>query len=431
MIRDKLGCSNWSETLKRRWFCAIGDQHNSNAQCHDSWPTKDQVSKNKKTSATDQKATTLTLLQRAKKVVITCAEILVLMLQAQTHGTSESFPSFGLQKLTSCVLLLFFSVSATIFTEVSKLKDGTYPYNTFVIPCAVEAMKLVASSAMLVRERVTRRKSQTPLGFTIRVFAAYAFPAFCYFVSNNCMFYIIRELGPTTYQLTNNLKLFATAYLMRVFLARKLSWMKWKALLLLFIGSVNAEIADNEVTVQLRGSFFGYLIVILSCFAAGCGGILSEKFLKGTPDARITVSIHWQNIQLYFFGVVFGLVSLLFNKVDLSNGVFHGFNLAAYTAVFTMTVSGLSVSFILKYVDSIAKCFVMVVSTLCVACIQSSMVHENIPPRLILSAVITYLAVDQYNADPSSCLSCSSKQLSRKTHFTRRVLLATWGWAVC
>ena len=336
---------------------------------------------------------------------------------------SLSSPLSSAAKFAGFAVLLLSTVSATVLTELSKAVDGTYPYNTFMIPCTVEALKLFVSIIMMFTLRSSGHSIRD--SFSWSQFLHFALPAFCYFISNNCMFYIIRELGPTTYQLTNNLKLFATAYLMRVFLARKLSWMKWKALLLLFIGSVNAEIADNEVTVQLRGSFFGYLIVILSCFAAGCGGILSEKFLKGTPDARITVSIHWQNIQLYFFGVVFGLVSLLFNKVDLSNGVFHGFNLAAYTAVFTMTVSGLSVSFILKYVDSIAKCFVMVVSTLCVACIQSSMVHENIPPRLILSAVITYLAVDQYNADPSSCLSCSSKQLSRKTHFTRRVLLAT------
>ena len=68
------------------------------------------------------------------------------------------------------------------------------------------------------------------VSFSHSNFLMFAIPAFCYFVSNNCMFYIIRELGPTTYQITNNLKVFTTAILMRVFLARKLSWVKWKAL---------------------------------------------------------------------------------------------------------------------------------------------------------------------------------------------------------
>ena len=69
------------------------------------------------------------------------------MVCTTTDGTNESPLSL---KLISCVLLLFSSVSATIFTEASKLEDGTYPYNTFVIPCAVEAVKLVASLALFL-----------------------------------------------------------------------------------------------------------------------------------------------------------------------------------------------------------------------------------------------------------------------------------------
>ena len=70
-----------------------------------------------------------------------------------------------------CPLTILFRIRDD-FHGGGKLKDGTHSYNTFVIPCAVEAVKLVASSAMFVRERVTRRKSQTPLAFTIRGFAA-------------------------------------------------------------------------------------------------------------------------------------------------------------------------------------------------------------------------------------------------------------------
>ena len=104
---------------------------------------------------------------------------------------SESDPSFRLVKITSCVLLLFFSVSATIFTEASKREDGTYPYNTVVIPCAAEAVKLMVSSVFVLRERLTWEKHSQPLSSSsLQSFVAYSFPALCYFVSNNCMFYI-------------------------------------------------------------------------------------------------------------------------------------------------------------------------------------------------------------------------------------------------
>ena len=62
------------------------------------------------------------------------------------------------------------------------LADGTYPYNTFVVPCAVEAVKLGFSSTVLVTQRLVGSKSTRPPVFTFQRFVAYAFPAFCYFV---------------------------------------------------------------------------------------------------------------------------------------------------------------------------------------------------------------------------------------------------------
>jgi UDP-galactose transporter len=224
----------------------------------------------------------------------------------------------------------------------------------------------------------------------------FAIPAFCYFVSNNCMFYIIRELGPTTYQITNNLKVLSTALLMRVFLARKLSWVRWKALVLLVVGSVVAEL--NGDGGHIRGSALDYFFVLFSCFASSTGGVFTEKLLKGKSDARECDSIHWQNIQLYFFGVLFGWLAFVVKNTDHStNGIFTGFNSAAYAMIVSQTMLGLSVSFVLKYIDNIAKCFVAAVSMLCVALLHTSMHGEMIPVRLIVSIVLIFFALERYN----------------------------------
>lgn len=42
-----------------------------------------------------------------------------------------------------------------------------------------------------------------------------AVPALMYFISNNLNFVIIKELGPTNFQLLNNLKILATAIFFR------------------------------------------------------------------------------------------------------------------------------------------------------------------------------------------------------------------------
>ena len=293
-------------------------------------------------------------------------------------------------KVISCLTLLVCTVSATSFAELSKSDDGTYPYNTFVVPCAVEALKLLASALTLVV--LHGRGNSVKVSFSHSNFLMFAIPAFCYFVSNNCMFYIIRELGPTTYQITNNLKVFTTAILMRVFLARKLSWVKWKALVLLVVGSVVAELNGDDGG-QMHGSALGYFFVLLSCFASSTGGVVTEKLLKSESD-----SIHWQNIQLYFFGASFGWLAFVVNTTDTSsNGVFAGLNLAVYAMIVSQTMLGLSVSFVLKYIDNIAKCFVAAVSMLCVALLHTSMRGEMIPLRLIVSIVLIFFALEQYN----------------------------------
>ena len=312
-----------------------------------------------------------------------------------------------LLKVASCVLLLFFTVSATIFTELSKVEDGTYPYNTFVIPCAVEAVKLVASLAMFMHERVVRKESQTT-GFTIRGFAAYAFPAFCYFVSNNCMFYIIRYLGASTFQIMNNLKVLSTGVFMRVFLDRKLSWMQWKALIMLMIGCMVTQLSTTAVGgghAVDQSLLTGYALVFVSAIASGAGGVFSEKLLKAKSTEQQKSngrenSIHWKNMQLYLFGWIFGVVSLRMDAKSAllpRKNLFDGFNVFAYAMVATLAICGLLVSFILKYLDNVAKCFCAALSMLCVALLDSAMKHETIPLRVVLGIVLTGLALEQYS----------------------------------
>ena len=323
---------------------------------------------------------------------------------ARTHASSVSFPSTGLVKVASCILLLFFTVSATLFTEASKRPDGTYPYNTFVVPCAVEALKCATSSIMFIYQR----KSQIPLGFTLRSFVAYAFPALCYFVSNNCMFYVIQYLGATTFQIMNNLKILTTAVFMYVFLGRKLSWVQWKALVMLVVGCMVTQLSTNSNEgdrMDTRSALLGYVLVFLSAIASGAGGVFSEKLLKGKVTERNEVtsqedSIHWKNLQLYIFGLFFGLMSLQMNAHGVSalnRDVFNGFNVFAYATVATLAVCGLLVSFILKYLDNVAKCFCSALSMLCVALLDSAMKRETIPLRITLAIILTGLSLEQYH----------------------------------
>ena len=296
-------------------------------------------------------------------------------------------------KLFSCLSLLFFSVSATLFTEASRSVDGAYPYNTFTIPCIVEATKLCASGVLLLYSNI---KGEVVMSFSFLSFFSFSLPALCYFVSNNCMFFIIRELGPTTFQITNNLKILATGVLMRFFLGRTLTWLRWKALVLLVIGSAVTQL-KYTANSGVQSSLVGYVYVFINAFASGAGGVISEKLLKGNSE-NVMDSIHWQNMQLYFFGLVFGLGSSFstFRPAERIEPL-AGFNAWAYATVASLAAAGLTVSYILKYLDNFVKCFVAAVSMIVVAVVHASLENKTVPLELVIGILLTCMALEQYN----------------------------------
>lgn len=71
-------------------------------------------------------------------------------------------------------------------------------------------------------------------------------------------------------------------------------------------------------------------------------------------------SIHFQNCQLYIFGILANLSALLYrNEIGPSaeTSLFHGFNAWAVVVVVANGSCGLAVSFMLRYADSIAKTY--------------------------------------------------------------------------
>ena len=311
-------------------------------------------------------------------------------------------------KRATCAALLFFSVSSTLCAQASKSRDGSYAYDTFVIPFAAESLKCVVSTVMECGTGGSFKGSE----FKVQRFLKFSIPAACYFVSNNCMLYIIRELGGVTFQVTNNLKILSTGVLMRLFLGRKLTWLQWKALIILAVGCTvtqfkSCERADVKIHLDqnliMRG--FGYAMIVLNAFASGAGGVVSEKLLKGSRQTQ--ESIHMQNAQLYLFGAVFGLVAIRYNNLSKSidNGkedsygvlsMFDGFNPYAFAAVLSLAATGLLVSVILKYMDNFVKCFVAAVSMFLVALFDALMRDEHPTLQLFCGVTLTCLALEQY-----------------------------------
>lgn len=306
-------------------------------------------------------------------------------------------------KVFACLSLLVLTVLSTILTEASKQADGSYAYNTFTIPCTVELVKFAFSYVALHLERKTKKRRNVRVS-ALSMSIKYAVPAFCYFVSNNCSFFIIRHLGPTTFQITNSLKILSTGILMQIVLGRRLSWQRWKSLILLVIGTLISRSTPNATFSDVPYSntsppYAGYAFIILNATAAGLGGVVSEKLLK-TNDLNLEDSLHWKNSQLYFFGMLFGVCKLTFlpsSQIQPHVNFFDGFNIYAYAIIFAHAAGGLAVSFILKYMDNITNCFVSGLSMLCVALVHANMQDESVSIDVFLGILLIFLATEQYH----------------------------------
>lgn len=315
-----------------------------------------------------------------------------------THGVMS-----GVKKAGICFALMTSSVSATAFTQASKIADGTYPYNTFVIPCLVELVKFLVTSSLVLSTR-TFGWSFTNYRCKRDDFSqllSYSFPAFCYFISNNSAFYIIRDSGATVYQITNNLKVFTTALFMRPLLGRKLSWQRWRSLVILVMGSALAHLDPNNEPQQNRqtSSKYGLFSILINVSSAGAGGAYSEMLLKGMKPG-CGGDIHTQNLKLYFFGVLFGLISFILqgSTENHTDGFLHGFNGFAYAAVVSLTIYGILVSYTLKYLDNLAKCFVTAASMFVVAVLDAGLQNQSVSPYVYLGIILVCLALLQYHS---------------------------------
>ncbi len=104
-----------------------------------------------------------------------------------------------------------------------------------------QVLKLVISSALLVRQMATSPQSLLSDNAAAE-FLSYGLPAFIYFVNNNCLFYILQEVDPTTFQLLSQVKTIFTGLLFRLFLKRRLSPVQYLALVTLACGTACSQL---------------------------------------------------------------------------------------------------------------------------------------------------------------------------------------------
>uniref|UniRef100_A0A669QXK1 Uncharacterized protein n=1 Tax=Phasianus colchicus TaxID=9054 RepID=A0A669QXK1_PHACC len=162
-----------------------------------------------------------------------------------------------------------------------------------------------------------------------------AIPSGIYTLQNNLLYVALSNLDAATYQVTYQLKILTTALFSVSMLSKKLGIYQWLSLVILMTGVAFVQWpSDSQATAAKEHSagsqFVGLMAVLIACFSSGFAGVYFEKILKETKQ-----SVWIRNIQLGFFGSIFGLMGVyIYDGEQLSkNGFFQGYNKLTWIVV--------------------------------------------------------------------------------------------------
>lgn len=320
--------------------------------------------------------------------------IMISLTAAKRQGTSEGFR--------------FEFVTVTLLQETSKM----------TIAGTLWFLEIWSTGGRLAAHRHSMR---------LGTFLGYAVPGLLYCVENNFQYVILGFLQPAELAVIWNFKIFATVVLMHVFLHRRYAQHQWVAMGVLVAGCaltqthttglhsadsanataavITAVTAANSTDVAgLAGhgpKFVGAVLgVIGSCIAAS-SNVFCEWLVKQHPED----SINLQNLQLYFFGVVMNSVALI-GKVIMEpespvhgpGGFFTGYNSWVWVIVILGSVSGLTISVALKFVDNLVLIFSHAISVLVVALVSMHLFGTSLPAPFILGGTLVLVALLMFHS---------------------------------
>ncbi|XP_029473806.1 UDP-N-acetylglucosamine transporter isoform X2 [Rhinatrema bivittatum] len=312
-------------------------------------------------------------------------------------------------KYLSLGILVFQTTTLVLTMRYSRtLKEEGPRYLSSTAVVAAEFLKIAACVILVYRDnscnfRALNRLLSDEIFHKPMETLKLAIPSGIYTLQNNLLYVALSNLDAATYQVTYQLKILTTALFSVFMLNKKLSVYQWLSLVILMMGvafvqwpSDSPETSSKEISAGSQ--VVGVLAVLIACFSSGFAGVYFEKILKETKQ-----SVWIRNIQLGFFGSIFGLLGVyIFDGDRVSqNGFFQGYNKLTWTVVALQALGGLVIAAVIKYADNILKGFATSLSIILSTLISYFWLQDFIPTSVFFfGAVLVIIATFLYGYVP-------------------------------